>query len=175
MSLQVPYPQYCGCIVVPCPLCSLSVAFTLKYFGNTQQHRRNGTTLDTSCTTWSLFKRCHRGLPMPAWADVNIHALQWFFICIYIAVQGDSVGMVSILGGDSVGHCEKKKVSMDMCLFLKGYWDRAVWISRPNSVRFLFVKLDGEQSLQKKVGYTRRISRSQFGCCCPYKETCRST
>jgi hypothetical protein len=24
-------------------------------------------------------------------------------------VQGDSIGMVNILGGDSVGHCEKNK------------------------------------------------------------------
>jgi hypothetical protein len=46
-----------------------------------------------------------------------------------------------------------------MCLILNGYRDRAVWISRPNSVRFLFVRLDEERSLQKKSEYTSRIAR----------------
>jgi hypothetical protein len=40
----------------------------------------------------------------------------------------------------------------------------------PNSIIFLFVELDEERSLQKEGGYTRRIARSQFGCCCPHKE-----
>ena len=47
-----------------------------------------------------------------------------------------------------------------MCPILNGYWYRAVWvclISRPNYVRFLFVGLDGEWSLQKKGGYPRRL------------------
>ena len=38
-----------------------------------------------------------------------------------------------------------------MCLILNGYRDKTVWISRPNSVRFLFVGLDEEWSLQRKV------------------------
>jgi hypothetical protein len=40
----------------------------------------------------------------------------------------------------------KKEVCMNMWLILNGYRDRAVWISRPNSVRFLFVGLDEEWS-----------------------------
>jgi hypothetical protein len=35
----------------------------------------------------------------------------------------------------------------------------------------MFVGLDEERSLQKKCGYTTRITRSHFGCCCPHKET----
>jgi hypothetical protein len=38
---------------------------------------------------------------------------------------------------------------MNMCLILNGYRDRAVRISRPNSVGFLFVRLEAERSLQK--------------------------
>jgi hypothetical protein len=34
--------------------------------------------------------------------------------------------MFNILGGDFVGHYEKKKDCMNMCLILKGYRDRAV-------------------------------------------------
>jgi len=30
------------------------------------------------------------------------------------------------LGGDSIGHCEKKKVHMNTCLIPNGYPDRAV-------------------------------------------------
>jgi len=37
------------------------------------------------------------------------------------------------------------------------------------------VVLDEEWYSQKKVGYTRRIVCSQFGCCCRHKETRRST
>jgi hypothetical protein len=47
---------------------------------------------------------------MPALADVNTRALQWFFTCVYIALQGDSGRKVNILGGDSIGHCEKKSL-----------------------------------------------------------------
>jgi hypothetical protein len=57
----------------------------------------------------------------------------------------------------------RKTVHMDMGT------DRDVWISTSNSVRFLFVGLYGEQSVQKKCGYTRRISRSHFDCCCLHK------
>jgi hypothetical protein len=34
----------------------------------------------------------------------------------------------------------------------------------------LFVGVDEERSLQDRGGYTRRIPRSKFGCCCPHKE-----
>jgi hypothetical protein len=40
---------------------------------------------------------------------------------------------------------------MNICLILNGYRDKTVWISRPNSLRFLFVELDEEWSLQRKV------------------------
>jgi hypothetical protein len=43
--------------------------------------------------------------------------------------HGDSGGKVSILGV----HCEKKKVHMNICLILNGYWDTAVWIYRYKS------------------------------------------
>jgi len=49
--------------------------------------------------------------------------------------------------------------------------DRSVGISRPNFMRFLFVQLYEELSLQKKAGYTRGIARSHFGCFCPREET----
>jgi hypothetical protein len=60
--------------------------------------------------------------------------------------MGDSRGNIIILGSDNIGRCEKK-VHMNMCLNVNGDRDRDVGISRPNSVRFLFVGL--EQSLQK--------------------------
>ena len=64
---------------------------------------------------------------------------------------------------------------MKTCLTANGYRDRAVWISKPNYVKFSFVGLDEEWSLQNKVGYTRRIARSHVGRRCPHKETWRST
>ena len=69
----------------------------------------------------------------------------------------------------------RKKVHINMCLILIGYRDRAIWISRPNTVSHLFVGLDEERSLQNKDAYKRRIARSYFGCCCLHKETWRST
>jgi hypothetical protein len=90
---------------------------------------------------------------------------------IYTVIQGK----VSIFGGDSIAHCDKKNVYMNMCLILNGYRNRDVWISRPNSVIFLFVGLDEVyKTKKKKGGYTKRIARSHFGCCCPYKETRKS-
>jgi len=48
----------------------------------------------------------------------------------------------------------------------------ATSISRLNSVRFLFVELDEERSLQIKGGYTRRTARSHFDAtACLHKET----
>jgi hypothetical protein len=41
---------------------------------------------------------------------------------------------------------------MNMCLIVSGYRDRAVCISRPNSVRFFLVSLNAGRSLQKKGG-----------------------
>ena len=84
---------------------------------------------------------------------------------------------VSILGGrggDGIDHCEKK-VHVNECLILNGNQDRAVWISRPDSVRFLCVGLDEERSLQKKGGCMIWSGCFHFGCCCPHKETWRYT
>jgi hypothetical protein len=63
------------------------------------------------------------------------------------------------------------KLIMDTCLIMNCYRDRTVGYSRPNFMRSLFVELDEELSLQKKTGYTRRIARSHFECCCPHEET----
>ena len=60
-------------------------------------------------------------------------------------------------GNDSIGHCQKNKLHMNTCLIPKGYWDTAVWISRPNCVTFLFVRLDEERSLQNKGGHTDEL------------------
>jgi hypothetical protein len=38
-----------------------------------------------------------------------------------------------------------------MCLILNGYREKAVSVSRPNSVRILFVGLDEERSYERKV------------------------
>jgi len=40
--------------------------------------------------------------------------------------QKYKVMLASILGGDTIGHCEKKKVHENMCLILNGYRDTAV-------------------------------------------------
>jgi hypothetical protein len=66
----------------------------------------------------------------------------------------------------------RRKVRMNICLILICDRDRAVWISRPNSVRFLFVGLDEHRSFKLKLG---RIALWHFGCCCPNTETWRST
>jgi hypothetical protein len=50
-----------------------------------------------------------------------------------------------------------KKVPINMCLILNVYRHRAVWISKPNYVRFLFVTLDEERSLQNKGGHTDEL------------------
>jgi len=42
-----------------------------------------------------------------------------------IFIQGDSVETVNILGGGSIGHCEKK-VNMNTCQIMNGYPDTAL-------------------------------------------------
>ena len=77
-----------------------------------------------------------------------------------------------MLGSDSIRHCEKI-ILMNTCLILNGYCDRAVSIcsiSKPNAIRFMFVGLDEEQSLQKRGGYLIQIAVSHYGCCCLHKE-----
>jgi hypothetical protein len=87
-----------------------------------------------------------------------------------LQIQGDSAGKDNILVTDSIGSCEKE-VYMKMCLILSAYRSIATKITGLNSVRFLCMRLVEERSLQKKGGYKRRTARSQFGCCCPRKET----
>jgi hypothetical protein len=81
---------------------------------------------------------------------------------------------INIKGRDSNGHCEKKKVHTNMCPILNGYCDRAVWISRPKPISYLFVGLYEEQMLQKKGGYMRWTAHSHFGCSCLHTEMWRS-
>ena len=64
----------------------------------------------------------------------------------------------------------RRKVNMNACLILNGYWGIVVWISRHNSVRFLFVGLDEELSLRKNGRYRSQITCSHFGCCCHVKK-----
>jgi hypothetical protein len=63
-------------------------------------------------------------------------------------IQSGSEGKVIIVGDHSVGHC-KKKNHMNFCRLLNGCPDGV--FQSPNSVRFLFVALDKEPVLQRKV------------------------
>jgi hypothetical protein len=60
---------------------------------------------------------------------------------------------------------------MNVYLNLNGYQDRVVGMSRHNSVRFVFVWMDVEESLKMKDEVTRRFARSDFGRCCQRTET----
>jgi hypothetical protein len=79
-------------------------------------------------------------------------------------IEHNSRGKVNILGGGSVGRCEKK-VLVNTCLILNGYRERAVRISRPNSVGLLFVALDEERILRNNSRYKRQTAVSNFACC----------
>jgi len=81
---------------------------------------------------------------------------------------------VNIFGSNNISHCGER-VHVNRRLILNGYWDIVVWISRPNSIKFLFAGMDEEQRVQKKGGYMRQIGCSHFGCCCLHKETWRTT
>jgi hypothetical protein len=50
---------------------------------------------------------------------------KFFVFRVLMQIQGDLGERVSILVGDSIGHCERK-VHMNMCLILCSYRDRAV-------------------------------------------------
>jgi hypothetical protein len=69
----------------------------------------------------------------------------------------------NMLGGDSIGLCEKKQVHINMCLILNDNRDKRFFISKRNSFGiFSFVRLlalDVERSLRKKSRYTRRTAR----------------
>ena len=63
-----------------------------------------------------------------------------------------------------------KKEAMNMCLVVEQVLRRLFLSLDPTPLDFLFVGLDEERSLQQKGGYTRRIARSHFGCCCLHKD-----
>ena len=48
-------------------------------------------------------------------------------------IQGDSVGKVSILWSENIGHCERE-VHMNMCLIVTGYRGGILWICRHKSI-----------------------------------------
>jgi hypothetical protein len=64
-------------------------------------------------------------------------------VFIYRVIQEEG----SIFWGVIVWIIVRKKVHMNLCLILNGYRDGAVWISTPDSVIFLFVRIDEERSL----------------------------
>jgi hypothetical protein len=64
----------------------------------------------------------------------------------------------------------RENVYVNVCLIMNGHWDKAVCISRPDSVSVLFVGLGVERRLQKKGGSTRRIIRWYCGSCSQHKE-----
>jgi len=45
----------------------------------------------------------------------------------------------------------RENIHTSMCLILNGYQDRAVRISSPNSIIFVFVGLDERRSFERKV------------------------
>ena len=91
-------------------------------------------------------------------------------------MKGDTGGKVYVFGCDSICHCgKKKKVPMNKFLILNVCRESAVWVSRPNCIRVLFLCFCEEGSLQKKGGYMRRIACSRGRRCSPHKETRRST
>jgi hypothetical protein len=66
---------------------------------------------------------------------------------IYRMIQEE----MSIFLDCNISFCEEKKVNINMCLILNSYRDRALSISRLNSVRFLFTYLDEERSYKRNV------------------------
>ena len=64
------------------------------------------------------------------------HALTFTNSRDLLQIQGDSRGNINILGSDNIGRCKENKVHMSMSLILNSNRNRAVGISRPNSVRF---------------------------------------
>ena len=66
---------------------------------------------------------------------------------------------------------------MNLCLIMTNYHDRVfecvVLSSLP--IKILFVGVNKKWNLHNKYRYTRRISHSHCGCCCPHKEMWRST
>jgi hypothetical protein len=67
-------------------------------------------------------------------------------------IRSGSAGKANIMEGGSIGNFETK-VRMNMRLILNYYWDRALWNSRPNSVRVSFVWMGKGRRLQNKGRY----------------------
>jgi len=91
-----------------------------------------------------------------------------------MCIESDLGGKVNIFGNNNISHCGER-VHISRHLILKGYWDIVVWMSRPNTIKYLFAGMDEEQRVQKKGGCTRRIECSHLGCHWLHKETWRST
>lgn len=68
-----------------------------------------------------------------------------------------SGGNASIFGGDIKSHCGGINFHLITRLILNYYFYFVI---------SLFVGLEEEGSLHRKGGYTRRIPRSHFACCC---------
>jgi hypothetical protein len=101
--------------------------------------------------------KCDNPLPHPS-------------LYIYSAIQKKRSVFWEII----VSEVLRKKVHVNICRFLKGYWDWTLWIWLTLFVRYLFMGLDKDWSLQKKGGYARRIAGWHSGCCDPHKGAWRS-
>jgi len=93
-------------------------------------------------------------VPTEPWLSLYLIAVSSYFISInnenwLPTIRSDLGGKINIFGG-AVSVNERIDVYVKMCLILNGCWDWAISISRPNSVRFLFVDLDAALSLQQK-------------------------
>jgi hypothetical protein len=85
-------------------------------------------------------------LSVPSICRHGVHRYDFFFGIFNLPIiQGDSEGTVNISGGDNIRQWAKNSS------YGHGNRHRAVWISGPNSVRFLFLGFYGEQSVQSKV------------------------
>jgi len=91
-------------------------------------------------------------------------------------LQGDSRRMLNILGGDRISNLKissYKHASDSDWLSRHGRLNVACTVCPPflsNLLRFLFVQLDKEQSIQMKGGDTRQIACLHSGCCSLHEE-----
>jgi hypothetical protein len=102
--------------------------------------------LATSCKT--LVGKVQRDQPLCASYEYCQLPCLGTFSDIYRVIQEKRSVFWEVIISLSV----RKNVRVNMRLILSGYQERAVCISRPNSVRFLLVGLDEERSLQNKSG-----------------------
>lgn len=98
---------------------------------------------------WFLSPK-HGDHPPPCTAaHLEGHTTSPFRCIISNAIQGDLRGKVSVVGGDSTGNCDRKN-RMNVCLFQNVYAQKAVRISRPDSIRFSFVRHDKKRILKDR-------------------------